>query len=106
MTNATATKTEITPAIVEIPAGRSVILTIDGKPVLFLKADPVRTRTDILGREYKQYEYCGMGMNVSDGSYSDQFVSGCATTMALKVENLDIENVTAAVAQRYQINWA
>jgi hypothetical protein len=99
-------KTELTPAVVEIPAGRSVILTIDGQPVVFLRADEVRTRTTFLKQEYKQYDYCGMGITIKDPDGFDyKYVSGCATTMSLEVLNNSVESVTAAYAQRYAVMW-
>lgn len=103
----TTINTELTPAIVEIPAGRSIILTVDGKPVVFLRAKEVSTRTSTVAREeYENYEYCGMGITImNEMGWSDKFVSGCATTMALEVQHQTVESVTEAYSKRYQVMW-
>lgn len=100
------TQTKLTPALFEISAGRDVILTVNGKPVVYLKASEVRTRTAFMKEDYDYHEYCGMGITVKNRvGLAHEYVSGCATTENLQVEFNSVTDVTKAAADRYQIQW-
>jgi hypothetical protein len=96
------------PASIEIPEGQDIILTIDGQPVVYLSAEAVKTRSTHQGEEYKQYNFCGMGIESSDpnGGWDDKYISHCATTLNIQVKGLlDSQRVIEAMAVRENIAW-
>lgn len=100
------TQTLNAPQIIEAEAGRNIVIVVDGKPVVFLRADKVRERSYAIGdrayQYYNSYEFCGMGVTLRDKTgWNDQYVSGCATTMALEVNELTTDAVIEAATQRY-----
>ena len=103
------TQTTNAPQVIEAQAGRDVILVVDGIPVVYLQAERVTKRTHTYGAglrgTHNRYEYCGMGLTLSSNNFYDHlYISGCATTLALEVDDLTVEAVNKAIAKRYGKN--
>lgn len=91
-------KTE--PQVIEVEAGRDIVITVEGVPVVYLRSEGVMKQSTYDGDEYDSHKYVGSGIYERRGDYLTKFLGSCSNTGGLYVPEATVEATVETIKAR------